>query len=1095
MRCQIAEDEEHATALGKLRAALEEHILDAEERRFVEPRLAQLLGLGEHEARDRQDLFAAWRVFFERLAETYPTVLAFEDMQWADASLLDFVEHLLEWSRNHPLFVVTLARPELAERRPTWGAGHRNFTSLYLEPLAPAAMEELLAGLVPGPAGGIARPDPRPRRRRAAVCDGNGADAARPRRCSSQEGSVYQVAGEIESLEVPETLHALIAARLDGLSADERRLLGDAAVLGKTFTPHGAGRADRIGRGCARPAARRARAQGGARAAIRSTLPRARPVRVPAGSAPPGRLRDAAEARAPRETPQGRRSSARDDGRGRGRRGRRLPPPRGLPARARRPRRGAPPGEGAGCARPGGRTRVVTRRLDGGPALLRAGRSSCPATRRCRRRPLLAQARWLCGSWRSSGPSRCSNGRSRFASRPETRTPPHGSRAGSRSPNRWPGGSSRRSSEWRAPTRSLPGTLRMRTSPCCSTGSVRRSGLPVAPNRRPSGSSKPSTSRSRCSCRRCSCAAGWSRRASSRRVDPEEARGLYRLALDTILEHELPILAGSMYANLSDLGFQRDRYSDSLSQLELLIEHSRRTGNRRNELFALSETSYALTMLGRWQEALARLVEIPEEVIGRSATLSSPLSGVLDIYLHRGELDQARRLLARYDELGRSSDVQEESAYYGAVAAVRLAEGNPADALTAAEQAFEAHRSIGIAAQDVKLGFVRALEAALALGNSSKADELLTIVEQLPVGLRPPLLDAATHRFRARLAGDDPSADVAYATATAQLSSARASVPSRRRPARARRMARRPRPKRGRGAVPGRGAGDVRAARGQALAGTARRPRGRRAGRGSRLAAVEMPRASRYDHRSPMDQGKIRNFSIIAHIDHGKSTLADRILEVTDTVTEREMREQLLDSMELERERGITIKAQAVRVHVEGPRAEPDRHARATSTSRTRCRARLAACEGAVLVVDAAQGIEAQTLANAYLAIENDLEIVPVLNKIDLPQADPDGGGARGRRARRRRRPTTSCASRRRPATGVADVLDAIVERIPAPRGRARRAAAGADLRLLVRPVPRRGRVRARRRRRRSGRGEALRAMALGTEFDARGARRSCRRR
>src|SRR5581483_6119192 len=102
------------------------------------------------DAREQGDLFAAWRLFFERLSDTYPTVLAFEDMQWADAALLDFVEHLLEWSRDHPIFVVTLARPELVERRPPWGAGQRHFTSLYLEPLAPAAMQELLAGLVPG---------------------------------------------------------------------------------------------------------------------------------------------------------------------------------------------------------------------------------------------------------------------------------------------------------------------------------------------------------------------------------------------------------------------------------------------------------------------------------------------------------------------------------------------------------------------------------------------------------------------------------------------------------------------------------------------------------------------------------------------------------------------------------------------------------------------------------------------------------------------------------------------------------------------------------------------------------------------------------
>src|SRR5258706_4049398 len=182
-----------------------------------------------------------------------------------------------------------------------------------------------------------------------------------------------------------------------------------------------------------------------------------------------------------------------------------------------------------------------------------------------------------------------------------------------------------------------------------------------------------------------------------------------------------------------------------------------------------------------------------------------------------------------------------------------------------------------------------------------------------------------------------------------------------------------------------------------------------------------------------MDRSRIRNFSIIAHIDHGKSTLSDRILEITGAVDPRDMREQYLDSMDLERERGITIKAQSVRVDWKGYKLHlidtPGHVDFGYEVSRS-----LAACEGVVLVVDAAQGIEAQTLANCYLALENDLEIVAVLNKIDLPAADPDLYAEEIERVLGIRAEDIIRISAKT-GEGVDALLDAVCARMPAPTG------------------------------------------------------------
>ncbi|MFZ0040111.1 MAG: adenylate/guanylate cyclase domain-containing protein [Solirubrobacteraceae bacterium] len=229
-RAGIVEDEDPDSARAKLTAVVEQHVSDERERRLVEPRLGHLLGLEQRTSSEAADLFAGWRLFFERLADSAPVVLAFEDLQWADSGLLDFIDHLLDWSAEHPIFVLAVGRPELATRRPEWRS------HLELGALEASAMRRLLDSVVPGLPTELAT-------RIVERAEGVPLYAVETvrmlldRGVLSQDGQRYVLTAAVDDLEVPETLQALVAARLDVLGDLERSLLQDASVLGMSFAP------------------------------------------------------------------------------------------------------------------------------------------------------------------------------------------------------------------------------------------------------------------------------------------------------------------------------------------------------------------------------------------------------------------------------------------------------------------------------------------------------------------------------------------------------------------------------------------------------------------------------------------------------------------------------------------------------------------------------------------------------------------------------------------------------------------------------------------------------------------------------------------
>ena len=769
-RCGIAEDDPQEEALQKLHAALDEHLLDPEERRFVEPRLAQLLALGEGASHERQDLFAAWRLFFERLADTYPTILAFEDMQWADESLLDFVEYLLEWSRDKPLLVVTMARPELLEKRPTWGAGHRNFTSLYLEPLSEHAMEELLVGLVPGL-------PPKLRKQILERAEGVPLYAVETvrmlldRGLLVQEDSSYELVGQIDTLEVPETLHALIAARLDGLAPEERRVLGDAAVLGKTFAPHAL---------AALSGLQSAELEG-----VLSGLVRREVLGLQSDPRSPEQgqytflqdlLRYVAYETLPKRERRNKHLAAAEhlsatlgedevseviashlvDAY-------RLDPEAEDSATLRRQAheallRAGSRADSLGASGEAQRYFEQAAELASEPreqaaALTRAGEMALAAGENEGAIALLEQA---IGLYESCGDTHGAARAAGWTALAEQRLGRHQAAIERLEQAYSAIGADEPDADLALLLLRLGQAYFFGGEPERAAELIER-GLGIA-----EAFELPEL-----------LARGWSLRGMVVAADhPEEGRGFFHLALEKALSLELYQDASSASSNLSDLAFGRDRYAESLTHLELALELSRRIGHRPFEWFALSEMSYALTMLGRWDEAHARFAELPPEQLGAESNMLSPLSGILEMYLHRGQLQPARELLARFEPMSDSGIAQAEGCYQAGLAAVRLAEGDPAAALKAAELAFQ-NREVGhITSQNCKLGFLHALEATLASGDHGKAIEFLVIAEAQPPGLSSPLLQATAHRFRGRLAGDDPGADRHFTAAAARLRAA-----------------------------------------------------------------------------------------------------------------------------------------------------------------------------------------------------------------------------------------------------------------------------------------------------------------------------------
>jgi class 3 adenylate cyclase/tetratricopeptide (TPR) repeat protein len=771
MRADILEDEPPEPALEKLRAAIEQHVPDPEERSWLEPRLAHLLGLAERTAPDREDLFSAWRLFFERLADQGPVVLIFEDLQWADNGLLDFVEYLLEWSRNHPLFVLALARPELIERRPSFGTAGRNLTTLSLEPLAAAAMERLLDGLVPGLPDEL-RGQILSRSEGVPLYAVETIRMLLDRGLLAREGDVYRPTGPIESLDVPETLHALLSARLDGLAAEERRLLQDASVLGKSFTKAGL-------------AALSGAAEGDVERLVTS-LVRKEVLSVQADPRSPERgqysfLQDLLK-RVAYET---------------------------LARQERKARHLAAAAHLVGAYGAGEQeiVEVVAAHY------LDAYRAD-PEAEDAAEIKATAQAMLTRAGERAASLAANEEAQHYFERAAELIDDPAGraallERAGATA---WASGRSddaqglleRALTLFEQEGLSHPAA---RVSAQLGVVEWRRGQLDEAVERMERAFAVLSGDEPDEDLATLAAELGrlhffkgdiqlaaartdraieiaeflWLPEVLSQALNTqglvsswggrsEQSLALFKHSLEIALEHDLAAAALRAYNNRGDLLARRDRYEEAIESHRRGVGLARKAGNKIQGWRLAAELAWCLQRRGEWEEALELISEIPPDQ--RTWAISAGQAEI-EISVGRGDAARARRVMADLEPFRESADVQERTTFYAANACVLRAEGRHEDALAAAEVAISESALLGAGVSvDVKVALTEALESAFALGRLDEADELIARIDAIPTGVRPPSLRALSARFRALMRaarGEHDAAEQGFKTAEAVL--------------------------------------------------------------------------------------------------------------------------------------------------------------------------------------------------------------------------------------------------------------------------------------------------------------------------------------